>query len=103
MIKGIPQTGPTTGVGKQNKQDDGISSKSAGTQGSEAQDAQAKPLLSNEKTSLSTDALSETVKNAPDIDEQKITVIKDAILRGEYPLDTKKIAQAFLSLESVIN
>lgn len=36
-------------------------------------------------------------------DEEKLTVIKDAISRGEYPLDGDKIAQAFLSLESVLH
>ncbi len=62
-----------------------------------------KAALSHEVTHLSTDNLSQKLSEQSEIDEEKVTVIKQAIANGEYPLDSQKIAQAFLSLESILN
>jgi negative regulator of flagellin synthesis FlgM len=41
-------------------------------------------------------------QNAPDFDQAKVDSIKKAIKDGQYPLDPKRIAESFNSLERLI-
>lgn len=114
MIKGIqPAAGSASADKRQQAELKSGSAESAITAGNSEQNKSADKAnahgsmseahLSEEVTQLSTDNLTQSIKEQPDIDEEKITVIKNAIANGEYPLDTHKIAQAFLTLESVLN
>jgi negative regulator of flagellin synthesis FlgM len=40
---------------------------------------------------------------APDFDSEKVERIKQAIRDGNYPLDSKRIAESFVALERVIS
>jgi negative regulator of flagellin synthesis FlgM len=50
-------------------------------------------------------ALSNTSQKAasgPDFDQQKVDRIKKAIEEGNYPLDSRRIAESFVALEKLI-
>lgn len=46
--------------------------------------------------------VSEQVKAAPDIDQEKVESIKQAIRDGNYPLDPRRIAESFAAFERMI-
>ena len=41
-------------------------------------------------------------RQEPEFDRAKVEAIKTAIQRGEYPLDARRIAENFISLEKMI-
>ncbi len=50
--------------------------------------------------------LSETAQRSlidPTFDRQKVEAIKSALREGNYPLDSKRIAESFLSLEKMLS
>jgi negative regulator of flagellin synthesis FlgM len=38
----------------------------------------------------------------PDFDRAKVEAIKNAIAQGQYPLDSRKIAESFVAIEQMI-
>ena len=71
-----------------------------------AQDEAISPTV--EKTSAGADkvSLSNVAQKAmaqPDFDRSKVEAIKKAIQEGSYPINPRRIAQSFVSLESLIS
>ena len=50
----------------------------------------------------STEMVKLAMSKSSDFDEAKVESIKRAIKEGNYPLDSRRIAESFLSLESLI-
>ena len=42
------------------------------------------------------------LKQAPDFDRSKVESIKESIANGQYPLNPRRIAESFVSLEQMI-
>ncbi len=42
------------------------------------------------------------LKQAPDFDRAKVEAIKESIANGQYPLNPRRIAESFVSLEQMI-
>jgi len=47
-------------------------------------------------------ALGQAALNQPDFDAEKVARIKQAIEQGLYPVDSRRIAENFMALESMI-
>lgn len=108
MIKGIQAVTGSASADKRQQAEVKPETNSASSDGAKPldttkQSSSAHAHLRDEVTHLSTDNLTRSISEQADIDKEKVTVIKDAISKGEYPLDPQKIAQAFLTLESVLN
>jgi flagellar biosynthesis anti-sigma factor FlgM len=57
--------------------------------------------LRKDKVELS--GVQEKAMASPAFDEEKVNRIKQAIRDGQYPLDSKRIAESFVALERVIS
>ncbi len=57
--------------------------------------------LRKDKVELS--GIQEKAMASPAFDQKKVNRIKQAIRDGQYPLDSKRIAESFLALERVIS
>ena len=62
---------------------------------SPSQDAAANVVGSKE--------LKERIKQEPEFDRAKVDSIRDAIKNGQYPLDSRRIAESFLAIEQLIS
>ncbi|MGI9135096.1 MAG: flagellar biosynthesis anti-sigma factor FlgM [Rhodoferax sp.] len=51
---------------------------------------------------LSLSKVAERIKQEPDFDRAKVEAIKQAIHSGQYPLNTKRIAESFVAIEQMI-
>lgn len=65
------------------------------------------PQPAEDRVSLSTESrqvreLQQQLEQVPEIDADKVQAIKQAIARGDYPLDTKKIAANLMNLEKIL-
>lgn len=75
--------------------------KSKGTQlQAEASKASAPKPSQGDTVNLTN--VQQKIKDAPDFDRSKVESIKKAIREGNYPIDPKRIAQNFVSLEKMI-
>lgn len=75
--------------------------KAAGSTSSPApRPAEDKVSLSEE--SLHVRELQQKLDQVPEVDAEKVQAIKQAIARGDYPLDPKKIAANLMNLEKIL-
>ena len=70
--------------------------KSKGTQ------SQAEASKASQGDTVNLTNVQQKIKDAPDFDRSKVESIKKAIREGNYPIDPKRIAQNFVSLEKMI-
>lgn len=60
-----------------------------------------KPVQSNNDELVLSEATEKAMANA-EFDAAKVARIKEAIEQGNYPIDAKKVAESFASLEQMI-
>jgi len=80
-------------------------SAAAGAAASQVDDAStAKPSASSAKSSDAGafSAISVRLKQEPEFDRAKVDSIKKAIENGQYPLNSRRIAESFIALEQLI-
>lgn len=56
----------------------------------------------NSSDEIRLSAAATKVMDGPDIDEDKVERIKQAIRDGNYPLDSRRIAESFMALEKLV-
>lgn len=66
-----------------------------------ARPAEDKVSISEE--SLHVRELQQQLDQVPEVDAEKVNAIKQAIARGDYPLDPKKIAANLMNLEKILS
>ena len=90
-------------VGRANRQDltiDNRSKKVEENQKEAARTLRPEEDFRDDRVELS--GVQEKAMAAPDFDTEKVERIKQAIREGNYPLDSRRIAESFLALERMI-
>lgn len=64
--------------------------------------AAAEDTVSLSQESLQVRELQQQLEQVPEVDADKVEAIKQAIARGDYPLDAKKIAANLMNLEKIL-
>ena len=59
------------------------------------------PIASKDEVILS-DVAKKALEDEPSFDVEKVKAIRQAIEEGSYPLDSRKIAESFVAMESLI-
>ena len=65
-----------------------------------AEEANAAPARQDDEVQLSD--VAKQVMREPEFDRAKVEAIKTAIAQGQYPLDSRRIAESFVALERMI-
>lgn len=81
-------------------------SKPAGEQAASNSTAAARPAedrVSLSEESLHVRELQQQLDQVPEVDAEKVNAIKQAIARGDYPIDAKKIAANVMNLEKILS
>jgi negative regulator of flagellin synthesis FlgM len=68
-----------------------------------AQEAKATAEPAAEKDTLDVGLTSKLLSAEPSFDSAKVAAIQLAIAKGNYPLDSKKMAESFAALEKMVN
>lgn len=66
------------------------------------QAATVEDTVSLSRESLQVRKLQQQLEQVPEVDAEKVEAIKQAIARGDYPLDPKKIAANLMNLEKIL-
>jgi len=69
---------------------------------SQSTGAAARPRVSVGDDELSLSNVAQQAMAQPDFDRAKVEAIKNAIAQGQYPLDSRKIAESFVAIEQMI-
>lgn len=64
-----------------------------------SEDTQATPTAKDE---VKLSGVAARAASGPDFDREKVERIKKAIEEGNYPLDSRRIAESFVALEKII-
>lgn len=73
------------------------------TGGASATARPAEDKVSISEESLHVRELQQQLDQVPEVDAEKVNAIKQAIARGDYPLDPKKIAANLMNLEKILS
>lgn len=65
-----------------------------------AEEANAAPARQDDEVQLSD--VAKQLMREPEFDRAKVEAIKTAIAQGQYPLDSRRIAESFVALERMI-
>lgn len=65
--------------------------------------AKSPAVKAAEDDKLEISSTSRQLQLEPGFDSEKVEAIKRAIAEGNYPLDSKKMAQSFAALEKMVN
>jgi negative regulator of flagellin synthesis FlgM len=76
-------------------------SQSASSVGSTGSSERAAPASRGEDT-VSLSSVAQRAMAEPDFDRAKVEAIKQAIAQGQYPLDSRRIAESFVAIERMI-
>lgn len=68
-----------------------------------AQESKAAAEPAAGEDTLDVGSTSKLLSAEPSFDSAKVAAIKLAIAKGNYPLDSKKMAESFASLEKMVN
>jgi negative regulator of flagellin synthesis FlgM len=52
---------------------------------------------------VGSEELKARIKQEPEFDRAKVDAIRDAIKNGQYPLDSRRIAESFVAIEQLIS
>ena len=63
----------------------------------------AEDRVSISEESLQVRELQQQLDQVPEVDVEKVNAIKQAIARGDYPIDAKKIAANVMNLEKILS
>lgn len=63
----------------------------------------AEDRVSISEESLQVRELQQQLDQVPEVDAEKVNAIKQAIARGDYPIDAKKIAANVMNLEKILS
>ena len=77
------------------------SSQSASTLGASEGSERSAPASRGEDT-VSLSNIAQKAMAEPDFDRAKVEAIKQAISQGQYPLDSRRIAESFVAIERMI-
>ena len=76
-------------------------SQSASSTGSTGSSERSAPASRGEDT-VALSNVSQKAMAEPDFDRAKVEAIKQAISQGQYPLDSRRIAESFVAIERMI-
>lgn len=65
-------------------------------------EAAARPKVSAGSDEVSLSNVAQRAMAQPDFDRAKVDAIKEAIQKGQYPLNARKIAESFVAIEQLI-
>ena len=77
------------------------STSSTGSTGSTGGSERSAPASRGEDT-VALSNISQKAMAEPDFDRDKVEAIKQAIAQGQYPLDSRRIAESFVAIERMI-
>jgi negative regulator of flagellin synthesis FlgM len=92
-------TDPISNVGRSAAQLNNVNEKAKAPKADDL--ATEKPVQSNNDELVLSEATEKAMANA-EFDAAKVARIKEAIEQGNYPIDAKKVAESFASLERMI-
>jgi negative regulator of flagellin synthesis FlgM len=76
-------------------------SQSASSTGSTGSSERSAPASRGEDT-VALSSVAQRAMAEPDFDRAKVEAIKQAISQGQYPLDSRRIAESFVAIERMI-
>lgn len=88
---------PNGGKSTEQTRGDAVTSENQSNPGREAKGADS-VTISNDAASLQ--AMQSRIDSQTSFDEARVNEIKQAIAKGEYPIDNQRLAEKFLQLES---
>ena len=95
-------TDPISNVGRSAAQLNNVNEKTKAPKADDlATQKTEKPVQSNNDELVLSEATEKAMANA-EFDTAKVARIKEAIEQGNYPIDAKKVAESFASLERMI-
>ncbi|PUE51607.1 flagellar biosynthesis anti-sigma factor FlgM [Limnohabitans sp. 2KL-51] len=59
-------------------------------------------VLAPQADEVKLSAVAQKAMQEPEFDRAKVEAIKEAIQKGQYPIDTRRIAENFLAIEKMI-
>jgi negative regulator of flagellin synthesis FlgM len=59
-------------------------------------------VLARQADEVKLSAVAQKAMQEPEFDRAKVEAIKEAIQKGQYPIDTRRIAENFLAIEKMI-
>lgn len=95
-------TDPIAKLGRMVQADPAIRQSSArsSAKAGESSTAQASARPASDELNLS--EIARQAMKEPEFDRAKVDAIKQAIERGQYPLDSRRIAESFMAIEKMI-
>lgn len=61
------------------------------------------PIADASANVVGSEELKARIKQEPEFDRAKVDAIRDAIKNGQYPLDSRRIAESFVAIEQMIS
>ena len=90
-------TTPNSGKRAENARGEGVN---RGNQSHPGREAQAEDSVTISDDAASLRAMQTRLEHQDSFDEARVNAFKQAIARGEYPIDNQRLAEKFLQLES---